>query len=83
MIKKQYGNFEEFEATFRRMKLRVEEQGSGTFRRRRFGAGQIGAGHFGAGTIRRQNFFFWVRCSVATLLRFVARFARGRIENSN
>ena len=27
--------------------------GSGTFRRRRFGAGQ-----FGAGTIRRQNFFF-------------------------
>jgi len=32
--------------------------GSGTFRRRRFGAGQFGAGYFGAGTIRRQNFFF-------------------------
>ena len=25
---------------------------------RRFGAGQFGAEHFGAGTIRRQNFFF-------------------------
>merc|ERR1719154_167249 len=57
--------------------------GSGTFRRRRFGAGHFGAGHFGAGTIRRQNFFFQIRCSAATLFRFVARFARGRIEDSS
>ena len=27
-------------------------------RRRRFGAGQFGTGHFGARTIRCQNFFF-------------------------
>ena len=54
-----------------------KKTGSGTFRRRRFGAG-----HFGAGTIGRQNFFFSIRFSVAyTLCRFVARFARGRIED--
>ena len=35
--------------------------GLGTFRRRR-----LGAGHFGAGTIWRQNFFFQIRFSVAT-----------------
>ena len=43
-------------------------------RRRRFGAGQFGAGHFSARTIR---------CSEATLFRFVARFARSRIEDSS
>ena len=52
--------------------------GSGTFHRRCFGAGHFGAGHFGART-----FFFQIRCSAATLFRFVARFARGRIEDSS
>ena len=48
----------------------------------RFGAGYFGAGHFGAGTIGRQNFFFLLICfSVATLFRFVAGFARVRIED--
>ena len=42
---------------------------------------RFGAGHFGAGTIGRQNFFFWIRFSVATLFQFVARFARGKIED--
>ena len=49
----------------------------------RFGAGYFGAGHFGAGTIGSQNFFFLICFSVATLFRFVARFARVRIEESS
>ena len=45
-----------------------------------WGRVRFGAGHFDAGTIGCQNFFFKICFSVATLFRFVARFARGRIE---
>ena len=48
--------------------------GLGTFRRNRFGA---------AGTIGCQNFYFWIHFSVATLFRFVAHFACGRVEDSS
>ena len=44
-----------------------------TFRRRTFRAGKIWC----------QNFFFQIRFSVATLFRFVARFARVRIDDSS
>ena len=50
-------------------------------RRRRFGVGHFVAGHFGDGTIGCQNFFSSIRFSVASLYRFVARFARDRIED--
>ena len=42
---------------------------------------RFGAGHFGDGTIWRQNIFFKIHFSVARLFRFVARFACGRIED--
>ena len=44
---------------------------------------RFGSGHLGAGTIWRQNFYFYISFSVATLFRFIARFARVRIEDSS
>ena len=72
--------------------LWCHSQGSGTFRRHRFGtAGSAPSFRhwtFRRRTFRRQDYrapelFFWICLSVATLFRFVARFARVRIEDSS
>ena len=67
--------------------FKILKWGSGTFWHHRLGAADsappFGAGHFGAGTIWRQNFFFRFVFFVATLFLLVGRFARVRIEDSS